>query len=73
VTELDWALLGTLIIQTIFWSYQQHRLIDKVMSGNYYSYEQARGINAQLPAKVSEIDPGQFEDLRGVKGIHPFM
>jgi len=71
---IEWIALGLLglnCLQLVFWSYQQHRLIDKVMSGNYYSYQQAQHINDQIPAKVGEIEVQ--EDLRGVKAIHPFM
>lgn len=71
---IEWlciSLVGLNIFQLVFWSYQQHRLIDKVMSGNYYSYQQAQSINEQVPKKVTEVV--DLEDLRGVKAIHPFM
>lgn len=59
------------MFQLVFWSYVTHRLVDKVMSGSYYNYEQAKALNSQAPVKVSDISLDQFEDLRGVKGIHP--
>ncbi len=70
MTELDLALLGVIIFQTVFWSFQLHRLVDKVMSGSYYNYEQAKHINDQAPVKLGDINT-QYEDLRGVTGIHP--
>ncbi len=68
-----WALVLMNVFQLVFWSYVTHRLVDKVMSGSYYNYEQAKALNNQTPVKVSDINVEQFEDLRGVKGIHPFM
>jgi hypothetical protein len=49
-----------------------HRLVDKVMSGSYYNYQQARGINQRdEPSKT--IDPSGLEDFAGVKAIHPYV
>lgn len=58
------------MLQLIFWSFVVHRLVDKVMSGSYYNYEQAKNMNTQAPVTGFSV-PEQFEDLRGVKGIHP--
>ncbi len=71
LTDLAWVLIGLIAFQQVYWSYVVHRLVDKVMSGSYYNYEQAKALNNQAPVKASDINIDQFEDLRGVKGIHP--
>ncbi len=71
MTSVETGLIFLNLAQLAFWAFTVHRLVDKVMSGNYYNYEQARGINNIAPVKVSEINPDMFEDLNGVKGIHP--
>jgi hypothetical protein len=65
-----WGLLAMNVFQIVFWSFQLHRLVDKVMSGNYYAYEQAKHISDQLPAKVGDVFVP--EDLRGVTSLNPF-
>lgn len=59
------------VIQFIFWSVQTHRLIDKVMSGNYYSYQTAKGVNEKKEPQMVLSD-APVEDLSGVKSLYPF-
>lgn len=63
--------MGLNVFQLVFWSYVVHRLVDKVMSGSYYNYEQAKALNQAPVKEFNNAMVEQFEDLRGVKGIHP--
>lgn len=70
---LIWLLALANAFQLVFWSYQMHRLVDKVMSGSYYSYQQAKTMGQKDGEIPKLVDPGAFEDLSGVKSIHPYM
>lgn len=56
------GLLGLNVFQTIYWSRQVQKLVDKVMSGSYAQYKSSETIGpAQVKAQHSDDTP---EDLR---------
>lgn len=56
------GLLGLNVFQTIYWSRQVQKLVDKVMSGSYAQYKSSETIApTQVKAQHSDDTP---EDLR---------
>lgn len=62
------SLLATVIIQQVFWAHQVQRLVDKLMSKNYYDYEASKAVGKPQPKIILE-DPSAQEDLRFINPI----
>ena len=55
------GLVGIILIQHLFWTYQTHKLIDKLMSKNFAEYHMIKN-----PAKIEkpkELDPIEEKEL----------
>ena len=61
------TLASLLVVQQAYWSYQVHKLVDKLMSRNYHEYEQAKSQSLPLTASPVVI-PEDPEDLQGTFG-----
>lgn len=53
-----------------YWSRQVHKLIDKLMSRNYYEYKQAESPNVPLRSKPDPEDEPK-EDLGTLRDFSP--
>lgn len=59
---LVYVLTGLNIAQFAFWSYQNQKLVDKLMSRNYAEYVQASGFKPE-PKQTIQIPPDNNEDV----------
>lgn len=55
------ALVLTNLLQFWFWSRQNQKLVDKIMSGSYANYVQSQAV-AQPVARTPEVEDLQIED-----------
>ena len=55
------ALLITNLLQFWFWSRQNQKLVDKIMSGSYANYVQSQTV-ARPTARTPEVEDLQIED-----------
>lgn len=58
-----WMLVGILLVQQVFYSWQIHKMLNKVMSKNYAEWAQVEGMikpqETGFRVKLDEIDPEQ--------------
>lgn len=67
-----YILVGLNVIQMIFWAKQVQRLVDKVMSRNYYDYETSKSISKEKEVPLPRIPMDPMEDMRTLNEINPF-
>jgi hypothetical protein len=67
-----YVLVGLNIVQFFFWGVQVQRLVDKLMSRNYYDYEVSKGLNHQTPIPKIQEETGVMEDMRTLNEINPY-
>ncbi len=60
------------VVQLFFWGYQVQRLVEKLMSRNYYDYQVAESINKEKPLTAPKIDEFIPDDMRVLNEINPF-
>lgn len=65
-------MVGLNVVQFFFWAYQVQRLVEKLMSRNYYDYQVAESINKAKPMMAPKIDDYIPEDMRTLNEINPF-
>ncbi len=68
------GLLGLNVFQLVWWSTQNHRLVDKLMSKNYAEYVQSENLKASLPVpKLTDSLSSAEENelLREINGMLP--
>lgn len=64
------ALIVLIALQHIFWSITTHRLVNKLMSRNYFEYQQAQQAFTPKAPKLVEPEPEEsFDPLDGVGGF----
>ena len=56
------VLLALNVFQLVWWSWQTHKLIDKLMSRSYFEYKEAK--KPVVPAIKLAEEPVETEDLR---------
>lgn len=68
---LIFGLVSLILIQHLFWTYQTHKLLDKLMSKNFAEYHMIKN-----PAKVEkprELDPIEekqlLNEINGMLGV----
>lgn len=70
---IDWiliSLIGLVIFQQIYFLYQIHKLVDKIMSRSFLEYRAAQAPNPEPKKQEFEnIDLSLQEDLRVLNGI----
>ncbi len=69
--ETIYALVALLVVQQAYWSWQTHKLIDKLMSRNYAEYVTSK---RPLPLKPVQTEPEIsdeeiLKELNGSVGI----
>jgi len=70
MTTLDLLLFGLVLFQQIYWTIYTQRLVNKLMSRNFYEYQQTLGVRSthdknvvQVPTDVPD-DLGILQDFR---------
>ena len=67
---LAWGLLFLNLVQLIFWSIQNQRLVNKLMSRNYAEYEQAqKPLEPRVVVKEFEEAAEEQDILRELNGM----
>lgn len=63
-------LCALLVITNLFWAYQCHRLVNKVMSRNYAEYQQLQNPPpAMQPGGITIPLSGERQDLGALEGF----
>lgn len=64
-------LIALNVMQFIFWSYQMHRLLNKIMSRSYFEYKQADVLKVETREKIRiQEEPDDVEDFGVLEGIN---
>lgn len=72
---IEWIAIGLALLnvfQLLFWGFQVQRLVDKLMSRNYYDYQVAKSIRPEKAEPVKVPDFGPMDDLRTINEVTPF-
>ncbi len=64
----DIIFLSLLVLTNAFWAIQTHRLINKLMSRNYYEYEQSH-LKEEKKTKTIEVPADESEDFGALAEI----
>lgn len=65
-------LIALNVVQFFFWAHQVQRLVDKLMSRNYYDYEVSKGLNSQQPQPAPQMPVEPMDDMRTLNEINPY-
>lgn len=55
-------LIGTNVLQFLFWSRHQHKLIDKIMARNYAEYAHYQGPKQTVNQQIATTNNEDLED-----------
>ena len=59
------SLIGLNVFQHVYWSRQNQKLVDKLMSRNYHEYVQAQPQPSALKMVAEPEDPDDLRPLQG--------
>lgn len=63
------VLAALLCIQQVFWTWQVHRLINKLMSRNYFEYQTTSNLKPEKKEEQFKADLTPTDDLAGLTGL----
>lgn len=58
--------VSLLVIQQAFYMFHQHKLINKLMSRNYFEYSQGQKLEKKEKIKIPNADPWELENLNEI-------
>ena len=65
---VDSVLIGLLVVSNAFWAFNTHRLINKLMSRNYFEFKDAQLKTDEKP-KTIKVPVEDIEDFGGLSEL----
>ena len=63
MTLLDIVLICLVVFQQLYWSMLHNKLVDKLMSRNYYEYKQAESLETRKVREKTVVPDQQDHDI----------